>query len=330
VQRPFRVRRIPLAWRLPRARLERPDNHDFHLAAVRYVRLTRPAVVYTRCHEVAVQCLRHGFRVIFETHDGPGNAKTSRYLPALAGARSLLGVVTTSELLKASFVESGLPADRVLARPNGIDLERFAGPAADRDAARRRLGLAPGRSLAVYVGSLYAHKGIGTLLEAAHLLPDVDFLLLGGTGSEAREWRARLPVGPNVSFRAFVPNSRVPAYLAAADVCVVPNSGSDRTAHWTFSLKLNEYMAARRPVVASDIPSLRCVVREGEEALFFAPDDAKALARSIRRLRDDPALAARLAANAWRRVRAHPWESRARDVLAAFAPALLEPRAGGR
>jgi len=207
-----------------------------------------------------------------------------------------------------------------------VDPERFERVACDRAAARERLGLDAERPLAIYLGSFAPHKGVGTVLAAAGLRPDVDFLLVGGSEEEIAEWRPHFECLPNVALRGFVGHAEVPDHLAAADLCLVPNSASDRTARWTYSLKLYESMAARRPIVASDIPSLRAATGDGRAALLVPPDDAAALADAVGRILADPAVAAPLVEAAWETARSHTWDARARDVLHAFAPELLGER----
>jgi glycosyltransferase involved in cell wall biosynthesis len=82
-------------------------------------------------------------------------------------------------------------------------------------------------------------------------------------------------------------------------------------------MKLFEYMAAGAPIVASDLPALREVLRHGENAWFVAPGDVEALAEGIATLLCDPPLAARLAAQARQDVEAYTWETRARWIFQA-------------
>jgi len=322
ISRPFRVRRLPIGWRVPREILEKPDNQAFHLPAVRYVRLTRPKLVYTRCHEVARQCLHHGFRTVFEVHSN--NEKAQRYLRAFGRSPFLAGLVTTSEILADAFAEAGAPRECIMVHPNGVDLERFRDLESERDRRRRSLGIEQERFLVVYVGSLYPYKGIATVLEAAGHLPEFRFLLLGGSDDQITKWRGRFPDLENVRYRSFVPNAEVPSYLAASDACLVPNSASDRTADFTYSLKLYEYMAAGRPVVASAFPSLRSVIGEGDAGILVPPDDAKAVADALVRLREDPSLCQRLSTEGRRRAAEASWGERARALLSRFAPDLLK------
>jgi glycosyltransferase involved in cell wall biosynthesis len=94
------------------------------------------------------------------------------------------------------------------------------------------------------------------------------------------------------------------------------------TEHFAYAaspIKLFEYMASGRAINASDLPALAGVIQDGESALLVPPGDSAALAKAIQRLRDDPALRARLAHCAQERVFTHyTWDSRARMILRQF------------
>ena len=120
----------------------------------------------------------------------------------------------------------------------------------------------------------------------------------------------------NVVFAGHVAPERVPLYQAAADVLVLPNTAQATISReHTSPLKLFEYMAAGRPIVASDLPSLREVLRHGDNAWLVQPDDPAALAQGIQHLLAEPTLAARLAAQAQEEVQAYTWEQRAERIL---------------
>ncbi len=330
VRRRFRVLRLPMAWRLPEGALDRSNWRAFSQRSRTFVRWLHPRVVMTRCHESADYALREGLRVIFETHDGPGHPKTMRYIERFASDPNLLGVVTTSDILKQAFVDAGMPDAQVLAVPNAADVTRFdqAFPdaASARGLARQQLGLSSADHIALYAGSLMAYKGIGTLIEAAARTPNVRFLVVGGDEDAVAYWQERAPPASNIEFVGFVSGQALQAYFAAADVCLVPNSAADRTARWTFSLKMYEYMAARRPIIASDIPSLRDALAHGERGLLVPPDDGGALRDAIQELRCRPKLAQDLATRGRAWAETWTWDQRARQVMEAFAPSLLDRR----
>ncbi|MBI5959174.1 MAG: glycosyltransferase, partial [Chloroflexi bacterium] len=112
-----------------------------------------------------------------------------------------------------------------------------------------------------------------------------------------------------------VPPAQVPLYLSACDVCALPHPWTKHFAYYTSPIKLFEYMAARRAIVASDLPGFAEVLREGESALLVPPGDVGTLTAAIQRLRDDPALRSRLADSAYEQVMAHyTWEARAKAI----------------
>jgi glycosyltransferase involved in cell wall biosynthesis len=170
-----------------------------------------------------------------------------------------------------------------------------------------------------YTGHLYAWKGAHTLARAAGLLPpDVRVCIVGGTPADVEAFRRFLAQNElqRVRLVGYVPPGEVPLWLAAADVLALPNSAGEAiSARYTSPLKLFEYMAAGRGIVASDLPSLREVLEDGANARLVAPDSPADLARGLLELLDDPALAERLGARAQADVAGRTWDSRARAVL---------------
>jgi len=91
----------------------------------------------------------------------------------------------------------------------------------------------------------------------------------------------------------------VPALIAQADVCVAPLAYNDRNVtQGCCPLKVIEYMACARPVVAANLPVVRELVRDDVDALLFTPDDPADLARCVLAILNDATLAQRLADSA--------------------------------
>ncbi len=115
-------------------------------------------------------------------------------------------------------------------------------------------------------------------------------------------------------FRGFLPPPEVATERANADLFVIPLLDSTTARVFTSPLKLFEAMASARAIVASDLPSLREVLENEENALLVPPGDPEALATSIQRLAKDPGLAKRLAERAAMDVRRYSWEERGRKL----------------
>jgi glycosyltransferase involved in cell wall biosynthesis len=191
-------------------------------------------------------------------------------------------------------------------------------------------GLGPGASadapVVGYAGHLYPWKGVDVLVGALAHLPGVGALVVGGLQVEPDLARVRAladQVAPGrVRFTGQVDPPRVPGWLREADVLVLPNTPTRISAAYTSPLKLFEYMASGRPIVASDLPSLREILRPDANAVLVAPGEPEALARGIRRVLDDAEFAATLARQAHQDLREYTWDKRAERLEAVLTGAM--------
>ena len=127
-----------------------------------------------------------------------------------------------------------------------------------------------------------------------------------------------LDCASRITFTGLLPPPDVAARLREADVLILPNRPSAISTDFTSPLKLFEYMASGRPIVASDLPAFREILRDGENALLVEAGNPQALVAGITRIKDDPALAARLARQAAADVRDYTWPRRAARLEAHF------------
>ncbi len=259
-------------------------------------------------------------RMLFEAHGLPASrgGKTFRRW----ALQRVAGVVAISHALRQLHIDRlGLSPESVWVAHDGVDLNRFE-PTLSKIEARQQLRLPLDERLVMYTGGLYAGRGLEELITAAKGLT-ATLIIVGGKdeASAARFRRFASEQGvTNVRFEGYRPPPQVPLYLAAADVLAMPYSRrtvapGGITTDWMSPLKMFEYMAAARPIIASDLPVLREVLHSDENALLVPPDDAVALAVGLERLLADTALSERLAAQARRDVAAFTWEARARAIL---------------
>ncbi len=212
---------------------------------------------------------------------------------------------------------------KFLVAHDGIRKERFANVPTQAE-ARDTIGWSREAFIVGYVGRLQtmaADKGVGTLVEALKQVGDASLGLVGGPDDMAealrQHWLHIGLAGERFLYAGQVTPEKVPLYLAALDVCVIPLPWTTHFAYYTSPMKLFEYMASGRAIIASDLPSIAEVVKDEETALLVPPTDAKALAAAINRLREDVPLRKRLADAAYNEVMAHyTWAARAKAILA--------------
>ena len=185
-----------------------------------------------------------------------------------------------------------------------------------------------GSPIVGYAGHLYPWKGVDVLLRALAALPNVRGLIVGGSEAEldlarARQLSADLGLGDRVTFTGWVRPSEVPRLLRDAAILVVPNRSMPASARYTSPLKLFEYLALGKPVVASDLPALREILRDQENALLVPPDRPAALAAALRDVLEDSALAERLSRGAHVEAQKYTWDRRAERLEALLRAAIV-------
>jgi phosphatidylinositol alpha-mannosyltransferase len=229
---------------------------------------------------------------------------------APAALRAADGIVAASEALRARIAERHAPRAPLEAIPNGFDPGAFA----------PLTGEGPPRL--VYAGQLYPRKGVETLLRALRELPGVPALVIGGPEAECLRLRAqaaREGVAERVEFAGRVAQREIAGRLRRSDVAVVPTRASHGQEIGGVPLKLVELMACGLAVAASDLPSIRGVLRDGVNGRLFPEGDAGALARCARELLADAALRRRLGESARADAAGYTWEERGRRILAFLA-----------
>jgi len=232
-------------------------------------------------------------------------------------------IVAVTSGLRAMLLERfGLAGDRVVVVENGANLDRLA--PGDAVAARRELGLTEAPTVG-FVGTFFPYQGVSTLIDAAPAIraacPAARFLVVGD-GPARGEWEARARTAGLAGafhFPGQVPHAEVGTWINAMDVCVAPfvadrGEGSP--------LKLFDYFACARPVVASDIPAVRHIVDATGACVPVPPEDAGALTGAVLGLLGDTGARTRLGAagRAWV-VRDHGWDTVAARVLDVCASA---------
>lgn len=177
--------------------------------------------------------------------------------------------VALSEFARRKFVEGGLPAQKVVVKPNFV-------------ARDQKPGAGEG-GYALFVGRLSPEKGVDTLLAAWNLLGDHIRLKVVGDGPLAGRVAALSGERSGVEYLGYKPTQDVRALMGAAGLLVFPSE-----VYETFGRVAAEAFAAGTPVVASDIGAVAEIVDDGRTGLRFRPGDAKHLAAQVDLILSDP------------------------------------------
>ncbi len=302
-----------------------PSRRLFFLTAVRRAKSLKPDMLYVWPLQSAVLGLVSGLPVMLEMHDLPSGRIGPlwyRYFRDWKG-RKRISVITLAlkHALDARYGNCLREEDVILA-PNGVELERFAALPAPQEARRLTgLGAAP---TVVCTGHLYAGRGVETFIEMARQLQGVQFVWAGGREEDVADWRTRTSAVSNLQFTGFIHNADLPLYQAAADVLLMPygknigiSSGAGHSAQVSSPMKMFEYMATGRAIIASDLPVFREVLNE-HNAVFCPPDQPSEWIAALNALLAAPEKRAALAAQSRADAQNYSWDARARRILAGF------------
>jgi glycosyltransferase involved in cell wall biosynthesis len=240
---------------------------------------------------------------------------------ALATDRLIFGqadlIVVVSPHLKVRLVERGVDAGKIIVQPNAVvrrEVETPANPATVLERHDLRGSLVVG-----FVGFFVEWHRLDWLLRAFAGLCDRSpqaqpKLLLVGEGPLKKQLldQARsLGVSDRVVFTGAVPRDQIYSHIAAFDIAVIPFSNAFRS-----PIKLFEYMAQGRTVVAPATDPIRMVLRDGENGLLFEAQGADALEAALRRAIDQPGLRERCGRSAREQVLAmHTWTHNAQEIM---------------
>jgi len=256
-----------------------------------------------------------GRKIFYDIHDYPRSA----FFCLRVLSRAIGLSVQTRGKVEALRRDFGVPAGKIVYWPNGTDVERFDIQLSSNE-ARVKLGLPETGKIVLYSGSLQRWKGAETFVAATALLPDAFVYIVGGAKDDIERFRFMIHESRimNLVLVGQKPWSEIPVWLKAADVLVLPNTGrEDISRFYTSPMKLFEYMASGRPIVASDIPSICEIVNE--TMVFFAePDNPESFAAVIQLALVNSGEAHRRSECAREEVRKYTWEARARKILAAM------------
>jgi len=236
--------------------------------------------------------------------------------PALRGLRRAGRLLVLTDFLKKEIAAMGVNQAKISVSPDGVDLTNFD-INLSQDEARKMIGLPLDKKIILYSGSFYLYdwKGVDVLIDTVKYLSDNELIvLLGGKAEEISRIKS---VGLNnrVLLLERQPYKNIPIYLKAADILVLPNkTGDSMSEKYTSPLKLFEYMAAKKPIIASDLPSIKEVLNE-KNCLFFKPNSAEDLAAKIRLLLEQRAVSDKIAEQAHADARNYSWDKRVKNII---------------
>ncbi len=254
-------------------------------------------------------------KIIIEQHSFPKKIK----FPLRFTFTKKRKVVCLTSFIKDRFVKAGILNANVIVAPSAVDLEEFGQkkPKIIID------GIKEGDFVFGYIGTLKTmnmEKGVSDCLESLKFLDSgYKFIVVGGEDDDLEYYKKMsedLKVQDKVVFVGKVPYSEVSSYSSVCDIFVAPYPENEHYSFFMSPLKIFEYMASRKPIITTSLPSIKEVLKDEENAILVEPSNPRQLAEAIIRLKNNPELGAKLAEKAFEDVKEkYTWDKRAKTIL---------------
>ncbi len=296
-----------------------------------FKKFDKQAVIYTRAPEIAWLFKLRKFKVCYECHDWFSEKRKKIFLFFL---RKCNFIITTNNYIKQEFIKNNFNNKKVLVAPNGIDLKVFDLKISKTDAVKKlniRKDIKEkllNNKVLVYTGSFKTkrkEKGIKEILKALKILKqkNIYFLAIGGEDRDIRYYKkiARdLNVIKKTYFFARKDQKKLALFQKGADILLMPFPLKAHYEYFMTPIKMFEYMASKRPIIASDLPSIREILHENKpdlktNAILVRPGNAKSLAKAIDFALKNPDFCAKISKQAYKDVQKYTWEKRAGKIL---------------
>lgn len=299
---------LQMGWAVLAARPHVVHAHDVNMLPLAWLaaRIARVPLIYD-AHEISTG--REGYQAF----RGLVACLEKRIMPRAAGT------ITTTDARAKFFARA-----YSIARPVVLQNRPRFLQAAGSNRLRKELQLSEHWPIVLYQGGLQPGRGLACLVEAAADVPDTYFVFVGGgvLAGELKERAERLGLTERVYFINTVPLAELPQYTASADIGVQPIENTCLNHFTTDSNKLFEYVQAGLPVVASDLPEIRRVVREHELGLLVRPGHTASLVAALRALVEDGALRQRYSARSRTAAQVLNWEQQEHLLLGLYQQVL--------
>jgi len=274
-------------------------------------------LIYSRHRYALLFALIHNIPFVYEIHSMPKNVIEHQTEKLLFQSVAFRKLVVVSAQLREDFLSGFrdlVPSDVVVAHD-----------AADRPKTRQSINSNswPGRKSTLqvgYVGHLYPGKGMKVISSLAPMMPEIDFHIIGGADKDIQKWKQKASC-ENLYYHGFVPHGRLSLYYNSLNVGLCPIqdtvvTGGKDISRWTSPLKIFEYMSHGLPVLCSDLPVLREVIKNRKNGLVAKRDSIQDWKKKLTELRRDDELRDKLSKKAKKiHEKRFTWEHRARRVL---------------
>jgi len=216
------------------------------------------------------------------------------------------GVIVINNYLKHLHEERGV--NKILVAHDSVNINEYKYISNYKKIDKEKYSL-------VYTGNLFAWKGVYALVDSLkYIAKNIELIIVGGSKNALNEFKKYVKKSEfnNIKLIGHVPKQDTIKYVENADILFLPNSAKDKMSLYTSPIKLFEYMASKRPIIASNLPSICEILEDKKNAILCEPDNPKDLADKINWVLENDSTS--IVNQAYEDVQEYTWDKRAEKI----------------
>lgn len=296
-------------------------GYIYEWLAARHAQKNHSDIVYGREIVACYFACRKSLPVVFESHfpvSDLGKIKSWLFQRLLKSSYFKYLVVITNSLRQWYLNTYDLSDSQILVFPDGADIpkETFQKTAFPNHYSKEHFKVG-------YFGHLYPGKGMEIISELVKRCPDIEFHIYGGLDQDINYWSNYLSNYTNITFHGYYPHSEIQTQMKKMDVLVCPSLKNIKVfdkdnldiGKWTSPLKIFEYMASMKPIIASNIEVLKEILENERNAILCNPNDLEEWKMALYQIKNNPTLSKQISDNAYKDLNLkYSWNMRAKQL----------------
>lgn len=260
-------------------------------------------------------------RIIIDIHHPPVNFFSKIATERFFKSKNIIKITCNSNGTMQNLTKDISRSKKLQVLHNGVNIDEFNLKSDSKD-LRKSLNISEKFKIVSYIGNTYKGRGIEKIIELSKINKDIFFLIVGGEESDNKIYLDDLKNNQeNLLFTGHVKNSDIPNYLAISDVLLIPYDhdftikGGSKAVDYSSPIKLFEYMASGKPIIASDLPAISEILSNRINSLLVNPDSIDELNQAINNLLSNKDLIKDISLNSLKLSKEFTWTSRARKMI---------------
>ena len=269
----------------------------FYIRAAMLLKTMKPDIVYTRSILAAYLASFYNKSIVCEKHIPVNNFIELLCLKYLIKYNKIKKFIVISRELQNYYLNKFPNINKlIMVLPDASDV-------ISKNVKPKNIETSKNHITVGYTGNLYKGRGIEIILELAEKCSWAKFYIIGGTQKDISYWQKKINNYENILIYGHVPHSEIAEYLLSFDILLAPyqkqvftfggtkyTGGSGDIGKWMSPLKIFEYMAAGKAIIASDLPVLREILKNSINALLVPANDPQLWEQALTTLRHNPEL----------------------------------------